>query len=178
MIRIGVTCVVLALTACSKKAPPDVRAVVDAQHDAALKVADDAIVACPPMRVRAPFQPNPMDAPVPMNERPGKGTSLELEPNVMDVFVMCSWPDPRDAAGATWAGTALPALKGGHPKMVRPVTMPEDIASDTCKKNESSCERLVVPSRYSESAKSADLRIVRPTKDGGRAEVTIVFVVP
>jgi hypothetical protein len=170
--------VALGIAGCSKKVPPDVQGVIDAQHAAALEVAAKSALACPPWKARAPFQPSPVDVPAPAGASPAKGTSLEAEAKVNDVFVMCSWADPRDSTGATWAGTGLPSLKGTRNMMTRPVTMPEDVAVDTCKKSEGSCEKVIVPSRYSASARSADLRIVRPTADGGRAEITVVFVIP
>ena len=107
-----------------------------------------------------------------------EGTSLEAEAAVLEVFVTCSWADPRDPKGGTWAGTGLPSLKGTHGQMTRPVTAPDDVVADTCKRNQASCETLVFPSRYSNDPRSADLRVVRPTPDGGRAEITVAFRMP
>ena len=169
---------VLGSAGCSKKVPPDLQAVIDAQRATALEVADRSAAACPPWKARAPFQPNPSDVPEPSTTSPAKGTSLESEAKVMEVFVTCSWADPRNPKGDVWAGTGLPSLKGTRSQMTRTATMPEDVVSDTCKKNEAACETVIVPSRYSNDARSADLRIVRPTPDGGRAEVTVVFTMP
>lgn len=171
---------VLALSvsvACGKKAPTEVQAAIDAQHAAAIKVASEAAALCPAVKGSAPFQANPLAAPSPP-PNPAKGTALESDKSVVDVFVMCSWPDPRDAKGAIWAGTGLHSLKGTSNVQTKPVTMPEDISADTCKKDAHNCERTVVPSRYSTSARSADLLVVRPTPDGGQVEVTVVIALP
>jgi hypothetical protein len=115
---------------------------------------------------------------MPSTPNPAKGTALESEKNVREVRVMCTWPDPRDASGRMWAGTGMPSLRGSKSVPARKVTMPEDMAVNTCKDNASSCEQLIVPSRYEGTARSADLRIVRPTPDGGRAETTVTFALP
>jgi hypothetical protein len=96
----------------------------------------------------------------------------------MNVFVMCSWRDPRDAQGNTWAGTSLPALKGMSGPVVRAVTMPEDSVESTCAKDAHNCEQVLTPSRRVKTERSADLRVVRPAPDGGEAEVIVVFAVP
>jgi len=166
-----------AAAGCGKKVPSDVQSVLDAQHAAAVKVAVDAAAACPGAKGGAPFQPNPIAAPPPP-ANPAKGTSLESEAKVVDVFIMCSWPDPRDAKHATWGGTGLPSLRGTSAVPAMAVTMPDDIAVTTCKKDPHNCEQVIVPSRYSKAARSADLRLKRPTPDGGEAEVVVIVAVP
>jgi hypothetical protein len=166
-----------AAAGCGKTVPSEVQSVLDAQHAAAVKVAADAAAACPGAKGSAPFQPNPMAAPPPP-PNPAKGTSLEADARVVDVFIMCSWPDPRDATHATWAGTSLPSLRGTSTVPALAVTMPEDMAVNTCKKDPHNCEQVIVPSRHSKAARSADLRLKRPTPDGGEVEVRVIFAVP
>lgn len=166
----------VACAACGKKVPSEVQASIDKHHAAALKVATDASSACPAMKASAPFNPNPMAAPPPP-PNPAKGTALESDPNVVDVLVMCSWTDPR-GKGETMAGSGMPSLKNAAKVPTKQVTMPDDMATNTCAKNENDCEQVIVPSRYGTSAKSADLRIVKKATDGGRVEVTVVFAVP
>ncbi len=113
-----------------------------------------------------------MKAPPPP-PNPAKGTSLESESKVIDVFVMCNWPDPRSPDA--WGGSGLRSLKGTSQIMTKPVTMPADMVTNTCTKDPHNCEQLITPSRYSTAEKSADLRITRPTSDGGEAEVVVVF---
>jgi hypothetical protein len=92
---------------------------------------------------------------------------------VYDVFITCSWPVPGKAN--LGSGTALPALKGNKQIRMITVTMPEDSVETSCTKSPNNCEQVLTPSRYSVQKASADLRIVRPTADGGEAEVIVVF---
>lgn len=171
--RVFVPIVLLTLAACGKKTPPEVQAILDAQHAAAVKVALDSAAVCPSDKAAAPFMPEPIKAPPPP-ANPAKGTSLESEKKVVDVLVTCSWPDPR-SPGA-FGGTSLHPLKGTDPMRARAVTMTDDMSVNTCKNSPHDCEQVIVPSRYSSAEKSADLRIVRPTSDGGEAEVIVVIV--
>ena len=166
----------LACTACGKKVPAEVQAVIDKHQAAVQKVSADAVAACPSMKASAPFNPNPMAAPPPP-PNPAKGTALESDANVVDVLVMCSWPDPR-GNGDAMGGTSMPSLKGAARVPTKTVTMPDDMATNTCAKNENDCEQIVVPSRYGSSPKSADVRIVKKAADGARVEVTVVIAVP
>jgi hypothetical protein len=84
------------------------------------------------------------------------------------------WPDPRDPAGNARAGTSFPRLKGKSPVPLRPVTMPDDFAQNTCKKDPDNCEQIVVPSRHVASESSADIRITRKTVDG-TVEVVVIL---
>lgn len=168
----------IPMIGCSKTIPDELQPVLEGERTTAAKIAEAAAAACPAFKLGAPFQPDPMAAPKPSVPHPAKGTSLESNGQVKDVLVMCSWPDPRDASGTTWGGTAMPALKGTNSKKTRPVTMPEDMARNTCKNDRTSCEQIVVPSRYLPSETSADLLVVRPTPDGGTAEVTVIFASP
>jgi hypothetical protein len=165
-----------ALAGCGKKAPGEVAAVIDAQRETAIKVAENAAKACPAAKDRAPFAKNPSAAALPP-PNPAKGTSLDTEPKIVDVFVMCSWPDPRQPSGEMWAGTALPSLRGTSQVPLITVTMPEDMVEDTCSKKPHDCAQVVTPSRFAKAQKSADFRIVRPTSDGGEAEVRIIIAI-
>jgi len=173
------TCLVTLLaglgTGCGRDLPEAVKPTILAQRGAAIELADAAARVCPQAVLSAPFQPNPMAAPA-LPGNPAVGTALANDPHVLDVIVSCSWPDPRDPSGETWGGTSLPRLHDHWGPPVRVVTMPEDFIENTCKGDAKTCEQLIVPSRHHEDASSADLRIVRPTEDGGVAEVTVVFV--
>jgi hypothetical protein len=131
---------------------------------------------CPAAKDRAPFAKNPSGAALPP-PNPAKGTSLDTEPKIVDVFVMCSWPDPRSPGSDMWAGTGLPALRGTSQVPLITVTMPEDIVENTCAKKPHDCVQVITPSRFAKAQKSADFRIVRPTSDGGEAEVRIIIAI-
>ena len=166
---------VLILGGCGgKKVPGDVKVVLDAQRATARSVAEAGAKLCPQLKSSAPSQPRkenaPMAAPLPS---PAKGSPLESEAKIADVFVMCSWTLPKDPSMSE--GTGMSSLRGTTHVPKRPVTMPDDRAETTCKENASSCEEVLVPSRFSEKPNSADLRIVRPTPDGGTIEVTVVI---
>lgn len=158
---------------CGPEVPDDLRAAVEDVRAEALDVALAAAEVCPRAIRAAPFQPSPISATLPAN--PAAYTGLDAEDRVFDVLVECSWPDPRD--GSIRGGTSLRRLRGTSRPPVRAVTMPEDFAENTCRANPDRCEQLVVPSRHVASERSADLRIVRPTADGGRAELVVVLAI-
>lgn len=160
---------------CGKRVPDDLKPVVDATMPVAIQIAENAAKICPTRKVEAPFQPNPMAAPPPPPS-PAAGTSLASDAHVIDVMVMCSWPDPRDPKGETWAGTSLPRLKKTAGPPVRTVTMPDEIVENTCARDRHNCQQIIVPSRHHASESSADLRVVRPTPDGGEVEVIVAVV--
>jgi hypothetical protein len=112
-----------------------------------------------------------------MPANPAAHTWLDEDDRVVDVLAECSWPDPRDASGDTWGGTSLRRLRGPSKPPVRHITKPDDFAENTCGDNPDRCEQLIVPSRHVPSERSADLRLVRPTPDGGRAELVVVIAV-
>lgn len=172
---------VLSLTGCSRrKVPEGLRDDVAARRADAIKLADASATVCPSAKARAGVTGVvPADAP-PVPPSPAIGSVFESDPKVVDVLVSCSWADPRDKKGATWAGTALAPLKKkvtGVPP--RAVTMPEDFVENGCTgESPRSCEAVVVPSRRVAAESSADLVVRRRTPDGGEAEVTVVFAVP
>jgi hypothetical protein len=165
----------LALVGCGKSLPTELEPAVDAALPVAIQVAATGATLCSSMKDRAPFQPHPLAAPPPPAS-PAAGTALASDARVVNVLVGCSWPDPRDATGNAWGGTAFPRLNGKSAVPVRPVTMPSDIVQDTCAKNRHDCQQIIVPSRYVASGASADLRVVRPTPDGGEVEVVVVVI--
>jgi len=167
--------VIALASGCGKKLDPAVSTVVEAQRGAALKVAEEAAKLCPSVKLAAPFQPNPMAAPPPPPS-PAKGTTLDSEAKVVDVFITCSWPDPRNPA--TMAGTSLPSLRGTPHVPTQHVTMPDDLTENTCAKNEHDCVQVITPSRYGANPRSADLRVVRPAPDSGEVEVRVLFAIP
>jgi hypothetical protein len=171
----SILAVITLASGCGKKLDPAVSTVVEAQRGAALKVAEEAAKLCPRVKLAAPFQPNPMAAPPPPPS-PAKGTALEPEAKVVDVFVTCSWPDPRDPT--TMAGTSLPSLRGTTHVPAQHVTMPDDMTENTCAKDAHDCVQVITPSRYGTNPRSADLRIVRPAPDSGEVEVRVVFAIP
>lgn len=162
----------LLVSGCSKRIPDEVAPMVETSLPVAIRVAEDAAKVCPSLKASAPFQPNPMAAPPPPPS-PATGSSLASDPHVVDVLVTCMWPDPRDPSGSAGAGTSFPKLKNKVGVPLRAVTMPEDFASTTCKKDAQNCEQIVVPSRHVADEKSADIRITRKTPDG-TVEVVVV----
>lgn len=163
----------LLTSSCSKRIPNEVAAAVETSMPVAIQVASDAAKLCPQLKAGAPFQPNPMAAPPPPPS-PATGSALASHAQVVDVLIMCSWPDPRDPSGNTGAGTSFPRLKGKSSVPLRPVTTPEDFASNTCKKDPQNCEQIIVPSRHVASEASADIRVTRKTPDG-TVEVVVIF---
>ncbi len=165
-------CPILAIS-CSKRIPDEVDAAVEANLPVAIQVAVDAAKLCPLLKAGAPFQPNPIAAPPPPPS-PATSSALATHKQVVDVHVMCRWPDPRDPTGTTIAGTSFPRLNNKSAVPLRPVTMPDDLAHTTCKKDRDNCEQIVVPSRHVASESSADIRITRKTPDG-TVEVVVIL---
>jgi hypothetical protein len=165
-----------SIAGCGKKAPPEVAAVIDAERETAIKVAENAAKVCLAAKDRAPFAKDPSAAALPP-PNPAKGTSLDTDPKIVDVFVTCSWPDPRQPGADIWAGTSLLSLRGTSQVPLITVTMPEDEVENTCTKKPHNCTEVVTPSRFAKPQKSADFRVVRPTSDGGEAEVRIVIAI-
>ena len=161
----------VCLVGCSRPVPPEVEEAVERNMPLAIKVAEDAAKLCPSQQENAPFHNPPKNSPAPAS--PALGTALETDTQVVDVFVMCSFPDPRDAS--MMAGTGLQSLRKTSQVPARAVTMPEDMAENTCRKDESHCQQVIVPSRVLPSDKSADIRIVRSFEGGGRVEVRVVL---
>jgi hypothetical protein len=161
----------VAVAGCTRKTPEAVKPTLESERAATIKVAEDAATVCLAAKGRA-LGAVPMNEPEPP-PNPAKGTSLEKNEMVYDVFVTCSWPVPGKPGMS--AGTGLTPLKGNkHIRMIT-VTMPEDSVETSCTKSPSKCEQVLTPSRYSVQKASADLRVVRPTADGGEAEVIAVF---
>ncbi len=162
--------VTLLAAACKKGVPAEVDDAVKRSLPLAVKVADDAVKLCPAQRPNAPFNTPPANTPAPAS--PAAGTALESDPQVVDVFVMCSFPDPRSPN--TTAGTSLQALRKSSQVPSRAVTMPADLAQNSCDKSKS-CQQVIVPSRVVADEKSADIRVLRPLADGGEVEVRVVL---
>jgi hypothetical protein len=160
-----------ALVACGKSVPADVDEAVKRSLPLAVKVAEDAVKLCPAQRPNAPFNNPPANTPPPPS--PAAGTALDSDPQVVDVFVMCSFPDPRSPN--TSAGTGLQSLRKTSQVPARAVTMPGDMAENTCAKSPKSCQQIIVPSRVVAEEKSADIRVVRPLADGGEVEVRVIL---
>jgi hypothetical protein len=156
---------------CGRKTPDAVKPTLEANRAIAITIAGDAAKACPAVKGRA-LGPNPVGEPAPPPS-PAKGTALETNEMVYDVFVTCSWPVAGKPGMSV--GTDLPALKGNKHVRVIAVTMPDDSVETSCTKSPHDCEQVLTPSRYSVQKASADLRVVRPIADGGEAEVIVVF---
>jgi hypothetical protein len=161
----------IVIAGCGRKTPEAVKPTLESERATAIKVAEEAAKVCVSAKGRA-LGAVPIDEPPPP-PNPAKGTSLEKNEMVYDVFITCSWPVP--GSPSTSSGTALPALKGNKHMRAITVTMPEDSVDTSCTKSPSHCEQTLTPSRYSVQKASADLRVVRPTPDGGEAEVIAVF---
>lgn len=162
------------LSSCSRRVPNEVDSAVEKNLPIAIQVAEDAAKLCPQLKTGAPFNPNPLAAPPPPPS-PAVGTALATDAHVLDVLISCNWLDPRDKTGNTSAGTFFPTLKNKAGVPPRAVTMPEDLAMNTCKKDANHCEKIVVPSRYSTADNTADIRITRKTVDG-TVEVLVIVV--
>jgi hypothetical protein len=175
--RVGVVATVIlsvVFVGCSRKVPEEVKPTLERDRALARKIADDAAKTCLRAKGAAPFQPDPLSGAHLLPPNPAKGSSLEADANVFDVLVHCSWPDPRNPN--QWGGTSLRALKRRDTMPLR--ARPEDSVESTCRDSPHDCEQVLAPSRYSASAHSADLRVVRRTSDGGEAEVVVVMVAP
>jgi hypothetical protein len=159
---------------CGRKLPDAVKQAVETNRPLAVKVAEDAAKLCPGMKAAAPFQKDPSSAPPPPPS-PATGTALATDAQVVDVYITCSWPDPRDSSGSTWAGTSFPRLKGTTAVPVRAVTMPEDMVETSCKAGVHDCMQIISPSRHHADEASADIRVLRPTPDGGEVEVVVAL---
>ncbi len=168
----GIALFVVSLAGCQRHAtvPPAAKAVLDARRATAEAVALDAAKLCPSMKGRVPITAS--TPPPPPN--PALGTALESDPQVQDVLVMCVWTSATDPSMSE--GDGIPSLKKSARVPARAVTMPEDRAETTCLKSPRDCEEVIVPSRYSARADTADLKVVRPTPDGGTVELTMVIV--
>ena len=165
--------VMLALLGCGKKAPPAIQTEVDAQRAATVKVATDAAAHCAELHARVPLPADPSKA-KPMPANPAKGSPLESAAKVHDVLIMCTRGATSGTPG-TSEGTGFGSLKGKDTVPKLKVTMPEDKLASTCKDGgDTSCEWLVVPSRYLDTSTSADFHVRRPAPEGF-VEVTTVL---
>jgi len=169
--RIALIGGLLLLVGCTKRVPAEVDDAVKRSLPLAIKVAEDAVKVCPGQKPNAPFNSPPANTPVPPS--PAIGTALESDTQVVDVFVMCTFPDPR--LPNTTAGTSLASLRKVSQVPARPVTTPSDMAENTCTKSPTSCQQVIVPSRIVTDEKSADIRIVRAIPGGGEVEVRVVL---
>ena len=160
------------VTACRRSVPREVADTVEKQKPNAIALAEQAAAQCAALKQRGPFAPSPVDAPPPPPS-PAVGSPLASEPHVVDVLVSCSWPDPR--GGGAWGGTSFPKLKGPPGPPLRNVAMPENLAMENCSKDAHHCEQVRVPSWYHPSESSADIRVLRPTPDGGEIEVVVAI---
>ena len=152
--------------ACGKKVPASVRATLDTQRAAVVLLAHDAAKAC--ASIRPPTAPTLAS--------PAKGTPLESDPKVTEVFVSCAWPDAKNPALSN--GNSFSALRGTSHVPKRPATMPGDYIENSCKQDVHDCSQVVVPSRFSANENSLDLKVKYPTTDGGEVEVIATFEAP
>ncbi|MEO8797523.1 MAG: hypothetical protein ABI551_06540 [Polyangiaceae bacterium] len=167
---------------CSKHVPADVAPLVDSIKPDARAVAVEAAKACGDvlksgrMTVTAKgcsLNVLPGETMVPELPSPAKGTALEANPNVANVFVMCN----AAVAPNLSCGSGLGALRRS-PGYLPADTGPRDPADSTCKGSPTDCDEVLVPSRYFSTPGSADLRVVRPViggPAGATAEVTVVL---
>ncbi len=170
------------LVGCSKRVPADVAPLVDSIKPDALAVAVEAAKACGDilksgrMTVTAngcSLNLLPGETMVPELPSPAKGTALEANPNVANVFVMCN----ASLTPSQSCGSGLGALRRS-PGYLPADTGPRDPADSTCKSSPTNCDEAFVPSRYFSTPGSVDLRVVRPVIGGpvgATAEVTVVL---
>lgn len=173
---------VATFSACSKHVPADVAPMVDSIRSDATAVAMAAAKACGDMLKSGRMTVTgkgcsinvlPGETIVPETPSPAKGTSLETNASVANVFVMCN----AQVSGNESCGSGLAPLRASPGTM--PIEKgPRDPADSTCKTSPTDCNEAVVPSQYLATPGSADLRIIKPViggPAGATAEVTIVL---
>lgn len=175
----------LALVGCHKQVPAEVRPALDSVREDARKAADNAVKACSAQFASGQFYVTPKgcgqkvlpgQTVVPTIPSPAKGTSLESNPNVVEVQAECSAPT-GSASGGTTTGCSM-GLDSLH-KAFGPGDFKSgnwDTAEDSCKSSPSNCEKVEVPSRYAKDDKSADLTITRPVPGGPAGATATVRV--
>jgi hypothetical protein len=166
-------------TGCSKRISPKVEPTLTAVRAEARSIAAAAAATCETEFSTGRFTVDLSgcsvnllagETVVPPVASPAKGTSLEGNPQIVNVQVTCEAPIP----GRTheWCGSDLSPLRkpAGSPGPAR--TGPRKTAESTCGKSPTDCEEVVVPSHYAADLDSVDLRIVKPVV-GGPAGATV-----
>jgi hypothetical protein len=176
------TATLAVFSACAKHVPADVAPMIDSIRPDATAVAVAAARSCGDMLKSGRMTVTgkgcsinvlPGETVVPDTPSPAKGTSLETNASVANVFVMCNAP----VNGNESCGSSLGPLRKS-PGPVPVDTGPLDPADSTCKHSPTDCNEAVVPSHYLATPGSADLRIVKPViggPAGATAEVTVVL---
>jgi hypothetical protein len=108
---------------------------------------------------------------VPEAPSPAKGTSLETNPAVANVFVMCN----ALLNASESCGSGLGPLRSS-PGYIPVDHGPREPADSTCKGSANDCDEALVPSRYFATPDSVDLRVVKPVI-GGPAGATAELIV-
>ncbi len=182
------TCGLVLLASCGKSVPPEIKPALDGVRDDARKIAEVAAKTCGDQFASGQFYVTagggggvkllPGQTVVPTIPSPAKGTSLETNPDVVDVMTTCMAP-----AGAGPGGSV--ESFGSDLGTLRHAFGPGDFqngnwstSENSCRSSPSSCEKVEVPSRYLKDKRSADLTLVRPMvggPPGGTVTVTIVL---
>lgn len=171
-----------ALGGCSKHVPSNVAPLVESVKPDVLALAVEAAKACGDilksgrMTVTAngcSLNVLPGETMVPELPSPAKGTALESNPDVVNVFVMCN----ASAAPNQSCGSGLGPLRPS-PRFLPMDNGPRDPLDGTCRSSPTDCDEAFVPSRHVASADSVDLHVVKPViggPAGANAEVTVVL---
>src|SRR5262245_60058210 len=108
--RVAVSGVLLALVlgGCGARLPSKVEDTVERSIPVAHQVADNAAAACPSVKGNAPLT-GVKRAKTAEPPSPAIGTTLESEPQIVDVFSLCTFRDPGDPKRAA---APLSSLRG------------------------------------------------------------------
>ncbi|MEO8877241.1 MAG: hypothetical protein ABI461_16730 [Polyangiaceae bacterium] len=179
-LAVGIGLVVLP--ACSKHVPSDVAPLVDSVRTDADAVAVVAAKQCAEMTKSGRMTASPKGCAinklpgeeiVPETPSPAKGTALDTNPNVANVFVTCNVPTTPNEACGIGLGPLRPT-----PGAVPVNRGPNDPAGSTCKSTPTDCNEVITPSHYLTTPGTADFRVVKPVSGGAAgatAEITIIL---
>jgi hypothetical protein len=168
----------VALSACSRPVPADIKPTLEAIQPDARKVAEAAAKVCGDQFKSGRFKASqdgysvellPGETMVPPIPSPAKGSSLESNALVLEVRTECDVP----VRGGDY-GSGLTNLK-------RPVGAPSPsrsrhVVQGNCKSDSTDCEEVIVPSQTADDEDSTDLRIVKPVS-GGPSGATVMLTV-
>jgi hypothetical protein len=179
------TAIILACCACGKRVPSEVQPALDAIRADARNVAAAAAKACEAEFTSGRFVVSERrcstkllagESVTPVVPSPAKGTSLESNPMVLDVWTMCSAPTKTVGNISESCGSSLGELRNAF--NLPGAGRRRNVAEGNCKSAPTDCEDVIVPSQVAADENSTDLRIVKPVAGGppgATAEVTIIL---